>query len=273
MSVKWLAFALLVLVAFSAYGLYRYENTVKILEDELSSLRLRFQSCRLELENLTAHCERLRSEKHEMLTLVEDLKERIKLLEAENRELSEEIEELSFSRTVKYFAVAVEEKSGKGRVIELYATLRPGSGGILVNVTQAMLDVDVQESVKIAAKLAENVTGRSLSNYDVIVTFTAPREIVVEGKSAGAAIALAIIAAVEGKSLRRDVLITGVVSEDGRIGKVGMVVEKARAAKEFGASVFLVPEGQEIRISGLKVVGVSDIWDAMEYVLEGEWRR
>jgi len=50
----------------------------------------------------------------------------------------------------------------------------------------------------------------------------------------------------QGKELRRDVIITGTIQSDATIGKVGGIIEKAVAAAKSGASLFLVPQGQSI---------------------------
>ena len=42
-------------------------------------------------------------------------------------------------------------------------------------------------------------------------------------------------------------MITGTINSDGTIGPVGEVVAKAKAAKDVGATIFLVPEGQAIQ--------------------------
>ena len=39
-------------------------------------------------------------------------------------------------------------------------------------------------------------------------------------------------------------MVTGTINEDGTIGEVGGVLQKAKAAKELGAKLFLVPKGE-----------------------------
>jgi uncharacterized protein len=70
----------------------------------------------------------------------------------------------------------------------------------------------------------------------------------VGGPSAGAAMTIATIAAIENTSVRNDTAITGTVMPDGTIGRVGGILEKAEAAGERGLETFYVPEGQAIRI-------------------------
>ena len=66
----------------------------------------------------------------------------------------------------------------------------------------------------------------------------------IAGPSAGAPLAVSIIAALENKTLDSETMITGTISSDGTIGRVGAIAQKAAIAKEEGAKKFLVPEGQ-----------------------------
>jgi uncharacterized protein len=49
-----------------------------------------------------------------------------------------------------------------------------------------------------------------------------------------------------GKPINASVMMTGTVEPDGTVGKVGGIVEKATAAAEAGAKLFIVPEGQSV---------------------------
>ena len=54
-------------------------------------------------------------------------------------------------------------------------------------------------------------------------------------------ITIATIFALRGLEPRSDVIITGSINHDGSIGPVSAILEKAKASKEAGAKVFLVP--------------------------------
>jgi uncharacterized protein len=103
--------------------------------------------------------------------------------------------------------------------------------------------VDTQYSIQIAKAVAENVTKINGSNYDLIYSIESNASI-IGGPSAGAALTIATIAALKNERLRTDVMITGTINEDGTIGEVGGILEKAKAAKDVGAKLFLVPDGQ-----------------------------
>jgi len=141
------------------------------------------------------------------------------------------------------------DQSGYGVAALLTVETRPGGGRILSNIDRLLFWVDTQQSIQTAREVAQNYTGISSSAVDLIYTINAFNASVVGGPSAGAAIAVATIAALEGRPLRQDVMITGTINPDGSIGQVGSVTEKAIAAKQGGASLFLVPPGQSLETS------------------------
>ncbi|MBS7607518.1 hypothetical protein KEJ14_06765 [Candidatus Bathyarchaeota archaeon] len=132
----------------------------------------------------------------------------------------------------------------EGLTLKCAVELHVGSGRILVN-TVPRIGIDLQTSAQTAAAVAEKFTGESLSMTDVIITVVAEENVsVVDGPSAGAAITIAMIAAIKGENLSDKVFITGTIMPDGSIGKVGGVAEKAEAAAAKGGKLFLVPKGQ-----------------------------
>ncbi|MFH0971032.1 MAG: S16 family serine protease, partial [Candidatus Micrarchaeota archaeon] len=109
--------------------------------------------------------------------------------------------------------------------------------------TNPFVEPDTQFSAETAVKIAQKKTAADLNERDVILTFEANTTL-VGGPSAGAAMAIATIAAIERKQLAGNaVAITGTIEADGSIGQVGGVLEKAQAAGESGTKLFLVPEG------------------------------
>lgn len=132
----------------------------------------------------------------------------------------------------------------EGTTLNITVEVRDGEGLILVN-TETATGIDFQSSARTAAKVAQEFTHLDLSKKDIIFSISSSKGVVVaDGPSAGAAMAVLLISALEGKELRNDVLITGTINPDGMIGKVGGVMEKAEAAGMHGAKKFLVPKGQ-----------------------------
>ena len=137
------------------------------------------------------------------------------------------------------FIPAVDSE-GNGDLTILSVESMPGSGRILVDIDNLLFWSDTQQSIRVARNAAANVTGKNLENYDLVYNIYANASI-VGGPSAGAAIAVATIAALEKKDINRSVMITGSMNHDGSIGPVGNIIEKAKAARENKASLFLVP--------------------------------
>ena len=120
-----------------------------------------------------------------------------------------------------------------------------GSGRILVD-TVPMIGIDLQSSVRTATLVVESLTGLSFSNTDIILTIRGTQEIdTVDGGSAGAAITVALLAAVNNQELDSSVYITGTIMSDAKIGEIGGVVYKAIAVAELGGTKFLIPYGQK----------------------------
>lgn len=65
-----------------------------------------------------------------------------------------------------------------------------------------------------------------------------------DGPSAGAAMAVGFIAVFKGDTIRRGIALTGTIETDGRIGPVGAIPDKVRAAAREGCRTILIPHGQ-----------------------------
>lgn len=139
--------------------------------------------------------------------------------------------------------VPAVDDEGNGVVTALDVQVSPGSGKILTNIDKLFFWVDTQNSIRKATKVAEDITGKGISQYDIVYTVRANAS-VIEGGSAGAALTIATIAGLQNKTINSSVMITGTIEEDGSIGPIGEVVAKAIGAKEAGAKLFLVPNGQ-----------------------------
>lgn len=205
-----------------------------------------------------------------------------------------ETETLSESETK---LVAVDSK-GNGILTDLSVRAVPGDGKLLVDVDNLLFWIDTQQSIQTAKSVAEHYLDRRADNVDLTYTIKVSGTSVVGGPSAGAAFAAATIAALDNKTLRNDVVITGTIEENGTIGPVGGVVAKGMAAKEGGYGLFLVPDGEKNLLEyrketecetfgrtrictikyipvdvdiaeeiGIEVIEVSDIGEAMEYLL------
>jgi hypothetical protein len=134
-----------------------------------------------------------------------------------------------------------ERTEMEGSLLNVTVEIVPGRGRVLVNTTPLMGEV-FQDAANTAVYVAQKETGRSLSSNDVIVSIVAEDKVpAVDGGSAGALMTLLVISAIEGTQPRPDVILTGTIDQDGNVGAIGGVVEKATAAKEGGKTLFLLP--------------------------------
>ncbi len=136
------------------------------------------------------------------------------------------------------------QTSYQGHVLRADVELMEGQGRVLVN-TEVLNGMDIQTSVRTAAAVVEALTGASFASTDIILTITSDVTVdAVDGPSAGAAITVALLAAIRRVEVKPGVYITGTINSDGSIGRVGGVPYKALAAAEEGAETVVVPTGQ-----------------------------
>ncbi|MEM4244957.1 MAG: S16 family serine protease [Candidatus Nanoarchaeia archaeon] len=140
--------------------------------------------------------------------------------------------------------VAAVSPQGEGVIGDVEVELEPGEGKVLVN-TNPFIEPDTQFSAVTAVDIAKKITGQELNDKNVIIDFNI-NGTVIGGPSAGAAMTVATIAAIEDKQIKDGVIITGTVQEDGTVGKVGGILEKGNAALENGYKKFLIPKGQNV---------------------------
>lgn len=194
--------------------------------------------------------------------------------------------------------VPAVDASGKGTSTYLAVEAMPGSGRTLVDIDNLLFWDDTQQSMRVARLVAANVSGKNINNYDLVYNVYANASI-VGGPSAGAALTVATIASLESKKINDSVMITGTVNHDGTIGPVGGILEKAKAAKQAGATLLLVPLLQSRDVlyetrehcekfgpaqvcttetipkkvdvsseAGLQIIEVGTIKEALEYIFE-----
>ncbi len=201
--------------------------------------------------------------------------------------------------TMVSMSLPAVDEDGNGVVTLLGVEATKGTGRTLVDIENILFWADTQHSIRQARLVAGNITGKNLNYYDLVYSVVAQNASVVGGPSAGAALTIATIAAIEGKPLKTNVMITGTINHDGTLGPVSGILEKAKAAKSAGASIFIVPllqsgdivyeteeycedfGGTEIcttetrpkkvnvaEEAGLEVIEVSSVQDALEHFFE-----
>lgn len=117
-----------------------------------------------------------------------------------------------------------------------------GTGHVFVD-TNPYTQVDLQGSARLAAMVASDILGIDEKAYDFyyIIDISSP---IIGGPSAGGALTVATIAAINKWPLKPNVVMTGTINPDGSIGPVGGIPFKLKAAAARNAELFMIPEGQ-----------------------------
>lgn len=156
-----------------------------------------------------------------------------------------------------------------GSLIELEAIAFPaeaeGKGQIRFNDTAGSM---ARDSVFNAASVLRKESGKNISNYDLHINFIGGGR--VDGPSAGAAIFLAILSAIEQRPIRQDIAITGELSIQGRVKPVGALYEKIYGAKQAGIKKIIIP-GDNLKdipggLTGIDIIPVKYINNAYEHI-------
>ena len=157
-----------------------------------------------------------------------------------------------------------------GSVIELecivFDAMEKGKGDLRFNDTAGTMTKD---SIFNAASVIRKVTGHMLSDYDVHVNAIGGGNI--DGPSAGAGIALAIISALENKNIHQDMAITGELSIQGKIKPVGGINEKIHGARQAGMKSVIIPMENKKDIHGIyddiKIIFVETVEEILDIML------
>lgn len=128
-----------------------------------------------------------------------------------------------------------------GSVLEIEAVAFPtsekGKGRLRFNDTAGSM---AKDSVFNAASVVRKLTGKDIADYDIHVNIVGGGRI--DGPSAGTAILLAIVSALEERPIRQDIAITGEISIQGKVKPVGGVFEKIYGARQAGIRRVFVPK-------------------------------
>jgi hypothetical protein len=136
----------------------------------------------------------------------------------------------------------------EGSMMNITAEVVPGRGRVLVR-TVPLMGIVFQDAANTAVAVAQERTGANLTASDFIFSIEAPGEVpAVDGPSAGALMTLLAIADLRGLTLDPGVTLTGTIEEDGSIGAIGGILEKAQAAKAAGKRLLLLPEENRVLV-------------------------
>lgn len=184
------------------------------------------------------------------------------------------------NQTMKVFAVTPDDV---GVTATINLTITEGTGKVYTSV-DVLTGTETQLTQQIAIKVAKDFLGEKgllIDDYDYQFEIQSNTRM-VDGPSAGAAMTMMVIAAIEDKVIPENVSMTGGITEDGYVTRVGKVLEKSKQASKEGVKLFMVPMGEISQYSNdglteinlvdyalknldMKVIEVGDINTAMSY--------
>lgn len=146
--------------------------------------------------------------------------------------------------SIPLVADRVTTNGEEGSYLNAQVIVTNGTGHVFVD-TNPFTQVDLQGSARIAAMVASDVLGVDEKSYDFyyIIEIDSP---VIGGPSAGGALTVATIAAMNNWTIRPGIAMTGMIDPDETIGPVGGIPFKLQAAAAKNTTIFLVPQGQLI---------------------------
>ena len=165
-----------------------------------------------------------------------------------------------------------------GDILSIEAVTIPGKDG-KVSTTGNLRDV-MKESITVAEMLIKSrskqfgISYKQLKEMNIHVHVpegATPKD----GPSAGAAMVTAIVSAITGIEIRRDIAMTGEINLRGNVTEIGGLKEKLLAAHRSGITKVLIPQDNEKDIEeipanvkkGLTIIPVSTIEEVFSHAL------
>ncbi len=137
---------------------------------------------------------------------------------------------------------AVLEGENNAIAANLTIHLIPGKGEVFTSVSP-FVGPSTQASQKEVVSFLKRELPNIAKKYDYLFEIRGDAKD-VDGPSAGAAMSLLAYSMLQDKNFPNHVAITGTVSKEGYVGKVGGVFYKAKKAAEIGIKLFLIPKGE-----------------------------
>jgi uncharacterized protein len=139
-------------------------------------------------------------------------------------------------------ADSMSDNGEVGSYLNAQVIVTNGTGHVFVD-TNPFTQVDLQGSARIAAMVASDVLGVDEKSYDFfyIIEIDSP---MIGGPSAGGALTVGTIAAINNWPIKSGIAMTGMIDPDETIGPVGGIPFKLESAASHNTTLFLVPQGQ-----------------------------
>ncbi len=202
-----------------------------------------------------------------------------------------------FAQEFRTTLLTVGQEDKIGGTADLILELEPGTGRIFID-SYPVSRADTQFSTRFAKEVACDFLQINCNRYDFFYTIRTQSSI-VGGPSAGAAIAVLTVAALDNQKINQDIAMTGTINSGGVIGPVAGILPKIEAAQAKGISTVVIPSLAPLRIGystnetnmseinlsqeldekiindlnkeGFKVVQATDLYEALPYFINKEY--
>ncbi|MDI9463602.1 MAG: Lon family ATP-dependent protease [Bacillota bacterium] len=168
--------------------------------------------------------------------------------------------------TGKIFGLAVN--GFLGSILEIEAVAFParqeGKGSMRFNETAGSM---TRDSVFNAAAVIRRLTGEDLKNYDLHVNVIGGA--MIDGPSAGLAVAAALLSAIWDRPISQKVAVTGEISLQGYVKAVGGIPEKLYGARQAGIETVIIPYANKDDVPdlpGMRVIPVKTVEEALPWI-------
>jgi len=251
MKSKLLIFLLVLSLVANAYFVL-FEEQPSLEKGQVENMQTRINSLQKENEDLQTQINQNNQSLQSYASQLNFYRKKVFELESNSKEFPTGIEGFATLQGPAVIQNVQQDSTASegGALIDISVEIQPGEGRVLVQTTPLM-GVVFQDAANTAVFVAENKTGKSLSNSDIIFSINAKDQIPsVDGPSAGALMTLITISAIDNNTKLNDsITLTGTIDNEGNIGAIGGVLEKAKAAKSGGKTLFLIPrENSELVI-------------------------
>jgi len=149
---------------------------------------------------------------------------------------------------------------GEGTILELEIEVCPEGRGHLFFDSRLLLDDTARTALKSAFSFLR------LQKTDILVRLVGEKDFCLCSGSFALPVYLGMYAGLRGLEFRPGSYATGCINERGEVTPVADLAEKIRAV-QGRAERLLVPKGQALPVTGIEIIEVADLQDAVEYVL------
>ncbi len=165
------------------------------------------------------------------------------------------------------YGVGIHSNEETGEVVKFNVTRFSGKGEVMLNIDTNSYETDFQSSLRNAKEAVETVRGKEFTSESFSIQTSTPGTI--KGSSGSLAAGIGIYSLAEGKEVRKDILIMGVLHRNGDVGPIALLEKKIEISEEKEEiKEVLIPSSQcqEVTSNRIKITCVNSLPEAFNVV-------